>query len=194
MELFVVGYQQRVGYLSEVLHKVAKGHRVEMSLCCSMPARPVEITIKAKKATKKRKAKKAKRKITTICIKCNKECRTYLTDDHSMLNFIFRAVSELREEDEHLISGAVRMGFMGENVPEQPPIVKQQNVILVDGKDLTDGERAAMQEIENLDPIERQGLRLKLERKLLTDATGVATKVVKKKSTKKVKSKRKRTG
>lgn len=160
MEMMLMDYHQRTTCLSECLKQLTGKTEAILSVCCKMP-----VKLAKEKRYSKKNPKKYKWFEIYKCIKCGKKCEGLLATESRIYNLLFATISHLREEDKNLVEGAVKLGFTGEQ-SAPVPIVRQQSVVLMD-RGITEEEKTVVKQIEQLDPMERQSLRAKLEKEVL---------------------------
>ena len=158
----LLGSQQRQAKL-EAMYSVWDGRENSLvSLCCGAPVEELE---------------DSGPDFSFRCLKCNRLCNAEVLDHLELERLKIKIIQEMREESLHLIQFAEKMGFTA----QQPvPVTKNQNFILVDNR--TPGKDAPIpidaqtgHQIENMSPMEREGLIKRLEGLVSNESIAEAT-------------------
>ena len=154
----LLGSQQRQAKL-EAMYSIWDGQEnVARSLCCKAP---VESLLEEQENHHFR------------CLKCNNPCNAEVISHLELERLKMQIIQEMREESLHLMQFAEKMGFV---VKSPVPVTKNQNFILVDNR--ASGKEAPIpidtqtcHQIENMAPMEREGLIKRLEGLVSNEST-----------------------
>lgn len=150
METIYMGYEQRVAHLNECINKLRHVEEADVSICCN--------------AITKEEEEGGQQIIR--CLKCKNTTHIHHIHKPQIYKLIQEFGQELREEDKHLLEFADKMGFtLKDPVPQN---LYRQNIVVVgdpnQAKRLpSDQDRTIVKEIEQMDPMERQRMRKRLE-------------------------------
>lgn len=144
MQHLFLGYQSRVHYTMEMLKSLDGRHQLRVSACCQHAV--------------------GDRDGGVVCLRCSKPCTVVVLDQHGVYDLKQRLLEQLRDEDKTLVTFAESMGYT--NKTETPAVKfedKRQYVVLGDSKVAND--------LARLDPIDREHLRIRLEKSVLDEET-----------------------
>lgn len=161
MKHVLMGHQQRIQRLEDLMHTLEGEDKSRVSLCCGAP---VSVTV----------SDDGKTNIYT-CLKCNGvNCNTTLKIQHGVIQKKQSIIRSLRDEDKHLIEFAEKMGYTNRDETPDTVIRNTQNILVVGKDGLTEDDVETIKEIENLTPKEREKIRKRIEQKILdVDSTTI---------------------
>ena len=160
MQSILLGYQQRVYYLQDLLRKLEGREQVQVSICCHAPIRRAE-----------GEAEYTDRH-TWICTKCHAIAEPTIVDKQNIYEIVQKTVELLRAEDTALVDFADKMGYTNK---ETAPIFKktEYNLTIGNGK-LSKSDSETFKEIRTMDPQTREKIRKNLEQKIAANVVEVA--------------------
>jgi hypothetical protein len=155
MQQILLGRESRIAYLQEALQALENRHQMQVSICCEAPVRCEEISGASH----------------LFCLKCQKVCDVKIVDEHAVYDMRMNLLRELREEDDRLVDWADKMGYT--NKPILPPPMPgptqniKQNILVVDGKGLTEDGKRLLIEASQLPPMAVTKLIKDIEQRVL---------------------------
>lgn len=134
------GYEMRMHYITELLRSLDGRHQVSVSDCCRHIIETNEQGI--------------------VCRKCTRPCSVIVLDQHGVYALKQTLIVQLREEDKTLVDFAAKMGYTEKQ--DAPAAVKYEDKRQI----IVMGDSGITKELADLGPLEREALRMKLERQL----------------------------
>jgi len=143
------GHNSRLRYLIDMINSLENREQLNVSMCCRMPYRVVDGN--------------------NVCIKCNNVCEVMTTDRINIYEVKQNIIDGMREEDKCLVDFAVKMGYVGSSQPPAPIIRQNTLVVQNNSNNLSDGQKEVVKNFTNLTPLEREKLRLSLEKQIMNE-------------------------
>lgn len=150
MEHLLLGYNGRVHYLAEMVRKLEGEAKQLRSTCHNHRVRKMELGEEVTPDT-----------IKYECLQCHELADTYMHIDEKYMSLKLSTLDVLRKEDEAMAKFAEKMGYTKK--AEVKPKISVTQIIVPGSKP---ADPAVIQDLERLNPIEQESLRLELEKSI----------------------------
>ena len=157
LEHILFGYTSRTTILFDTLKKLEAQEQQILSSCHSRQVRVLDLGEEFDKDT-----------IRYECLQCGEICDTYTTLDNDHISLKISTIDQLRKEDANLGKLVESLGFA--KTPKVEPVQKTvvtQIVLPTSQKQIT-ADLGVIQDLEKLNPIEQESLRMELEKSIHT--------------------------
>lgn len=147
------GHKQRIIYLTEMIKSLDNQEMVKASDCCKAPIR-IEMDVITSGVRSK-------------CSACSNICNPVRVNHIDVYDLKMKILTELRAEDQSLVSFSEKMGYSNKEPEIKQPMVKQDFFILSEQKEISGDEKEVRDLIKNMPPPEREKLRKTLVQKII---------------------------